>query len=128
MSLTSFPFLTSKAFRAGGRIPGSPLIVGLVTLQSDTTSLASVPPDILSCGMTTDASECRAVLPPHLAAVADVAAAKPLRILALQMILQRRQMQTSLALMSMGDSGDEGRGVQVEMGTTHAPLAGGDRR
>lgn len=106
----------------------APLIVGLVTLQSDTTSLASVPPGILSCGMTADASECRAVLPPHLAAVADVAAAKPLRIPALQMIFQRRQMQASLALMSMGDSRDEGRGAQVAMGKTHAPLTGGDRR
>lgn len=106
----------------------APLIVGLVTLQSDTTSLASVPLGMLSCGITEDASECRAVLPPHLAAVSDVAAAKPLRTPALQMIFQRRQMQASLALMSMGDGRDEGRGAHMAMGKTHAPLAGGDRR
>lgn len=102
--------------------------MGLATLKGDASCLSNAALEVVSNGFTKDGPGRRAVLSPHLALVADVAATTPLRSSALKSIFRcfDRRGRMEVGVEGGGLARCANGGVALSEGCN--TLEGGDRR
>lgn len=114
------PFTKRKAFHGGvQREKCESLVVGLGTVKGDASDMSNSARQVLSVGFSESGEGKRALLSPHLALIADVAATNPLRPTTLEAVF--RCLKKRIA--SSNDSG-KGRGGHTPV----EDLGGRDRR
>lgn len=98
-------------------------MVGLGTVKGDASNMSNSARQVVSVGFSESDDGKRAVLSPHLAIIADVAATKPLRPTTLEAVFRCLEKR----ITSSSDKG-KGRGGHASVSTKGGELEAGDRR